>query len=79
MEDIEKLEEEITILKKRISVLERKENNRKALSYIKIIIKVILIVAFLFGIWRGYEYLVHEIPNMMEEKIKDLNPFKKNS
>jgi len=77
MEDIEKLEEEIIILKKRISVLERKENNRKALSYIKIIIKVILIVAFLFGIWRGYEYLVHEIPNMMEEKIKDLNPFKK--
>lgn len=77
MENIEELKEEIAVLKKRISILERKENNRRALNYIKIIIKVILIVTFIFGIWRGYEYLVHEIPNMMEDKIKDLNPFKR--
>ncbi len=77
MEEIEELKEEIEVLNKRIGILERKENNRRALNYIKIIIKVVLIVAALYGIWRGYEYVVHEIPNMLEEKIKDLNPLKR--
>lgn len=77
MEDIEELKNEIEILNKRIGALERKENNRRALNYIKIIIKVILIVASLYGIWRGYEYVVHEIPNMLDEKINDLNPLKR--
>ena len=77
-EEVLELKEEIEILNERISILEKRESKRKALAYLKIIIKVILIGAIIFGIWRGYEYVVREIPNMMEEKIKELNPFKKN-
>ena len=77
-EDVLELQQEIDTLNKRISVLEKKENRRKSLSYLKLIIKILLIGAIIFGIWRGYEYVVHEIPNMMEEKIKDINPFKRN-
>ena len=76
-EDILELQNEIEALNKRISILEKHENKRKAFSYLKLIIKILLIGAIIFGIWRGYEYVVHEIPNMMEEKIKYLNPFKK--
>ncbi len=76
-EEVLDLKNEIEVLNERISVLERKESRRKALSYLKIILKIVLIGAIIFGIWRGYEYVVHEIPNMMEEKINSLNPFKK--
>lgn len=75
--EVLELKNEIELLNERISVLEKRDNRRRSLSYIKIIIKIVLIGAIIFGIWRGYEYVVHEIPNMMEEKIKDLNPFRK--
>lgn len=75
--EVLELKDEIELLNERISVLEKRDNRRRSLSYIKIIIKIVLIGAIIFGIWRGYEYVVHEIPNMMEEKIKDLNPFRK--
>lgn len=77
-EDVLELQNEVDMLNKRISALEKKENRRRSLSYLKLVIKLLLIGAIIFGIWRGYEYVVHEIPNMMEEKIKDLNPFKRN-
>ena len=76
-DEVMELKDEIELLNERISVLEKRDNRRRSLSYIKIIIKIVLIGAIIFGIWRGYEYVVHEIPNMMEEKIKDLNPFRK--
>ena len=72
------LKDEIALLNERIRVLEKRDNRRRSLAYVKIIIKIIITCAIIFGIWKGYEYIVHEIPNMMEEKIKDLNPFKKN-
>ena len=75
--EVLELKNEIELLNERISVLEKRDNRRRSLSYIKIIIKIVLIGAIIFGIWRGYEYVVHEIPNMMEKKIKDLNPFRK--
>ena len=78
-EDVLELQNEIETLNKRISVLEKRESQRRALSYLKLIIKILLIGALAFGIWKGYEYVVHEIPNMMEEKINSLNPFKKSN
>ena len=77
MEEIEKLEAEIVLLKKRIDVLEKTESRRKALKYFKILIKVLVIGALIFGIWKSYDYVVNGIPNLIEEKIKDINPFKK--
>ena len=75
-DEVLELKEEIEILNKRIGILEKKENRRRAFTYIKVLVKVLLIGAIAFGIWKGYEYVVHEVPNMMEEKIKELNPFK---
>ncbi len=76
-EELLELQEEIDVLNKRISILEKKESRRKSLVYLRIILKLVLFGAIVFGIWRGYEYVVHQIPNMMEEKIKAINPFRK--
>ncbi len=77
MEEIEDLKNEIEILNKRISILERKENNRRAYKYLKLIIKVVMLLLFAYGLWRGYEYVVNELPNMIEDRIKSINPFNK--
>ena len=75
--EIEELKQELMILNKKVEILERKENTRRVISYVKVLVKVILIAALAYGAWRGYEYVVNEVPNIMEEKIKELNPLKK--
>ncbi len=75
--DILKLQDEVSLLKKKISILERRENRRKAFGYAKIIVKILLTGLFLFGIWKGYEYVRYGIPKLIENEINDLNPFKK--
>ncbi len=77
-DEIENLEEEIELLKKRISILEKSENRRRAAKYLSIIFKILMILIVCFGIWKAYDYVVNGIPNMMEEKIKSLNPFRSN-
>ena len=77
MEDeIEDLQEEIELLKKRISVLEASENRRKALTYTKMIAKIISVCLIVAGLWIGYNYVVKEIPNLVKNQVKELNPFK---
>lgn len=73
-ENVLELKEEIQILEKRIERLEKIETRRKLTTYTKVIIKGLLISAIMFGIWYGYNYLVKEIPNIIEEKIKEINP-----
>lgn len=75
--EVEKLQDEITYLKKRVASLESKENRRKAFSYLKTIGKIIIVLLIAYGLWRGYDYFVNGIPRMMEEKIQEINPFKK--
>lgn len=70
--NIEELNEEIELLSKRIEILEKRENRRRAFFYTKLIIKIVLIVVILFGAYQGYQYVVKEMPTMMEEKIKEL-------
>jgi len=77
-EELLELREEVELLTQRIESMEKTENRRKAFFYIKILVRVILILLTVYGVWRGYEYVVDEIPHMMEEKIKEINPFKKN-
>ena len=77
MEDeILELKEEIKFLEKRIDVLERSNNNRKAGIYLKMIIKICAILLVIFGLWRGYEYATREIPKLIEDKVKEINPSK---
>ncbi len=75
--ELDDLRDEIEYLTKRIEVLESAENKRKAGFYIKILFKVLLIGVFAFGVWRGYDYVVNEMPTIIEEKVKELNPLKK--
>ena len=67
-EDIQELQEEITVLK---------NNRRRAANYVKILVKVILIAGVLYGIWYGYNYVVHEIPNIIEQTVKEKIPILK--
>ncbi len=75
--EIRELRQEISILNKKVELLEKKENKRRAYFYLRLLFKIILIFAVVYGVWRGYEYVVKEIPNIMEEKIKELNPLKR--
>lgn len=75
--EIEELKQEIVVLTKKVEMLEKKENQRRIAFYLKLLFKIILIGLFAYGVWRGYEYVSKEIPNIMEEKIKELNPLKK--
>ena len=79
MEDeVLELKEEIDFLSQRIEILEKNEKKRQAFFYVKILIKIVLLLAVVYGLWRGYEYIVNEIPKIMEEKINEINPIKKN-
>ena len=75
-EEIERLNTEIVILNKRINYLEKKESKRRALFYIRLFIKIIIVGIFAFAVWKGYDYVVNGIPKIVEEKVSDLNPFK---
>ena len=72
--EIMELREEISLLTRKVEILERKENNRKAFGYVKILAKGIMIAALAFGAYWGYKYVVNELPNIIVEKVKDLNP-----
>ncbi len=74
--DILELEEEIQILKNRVAELEKSNNIRKANMYLKAIIKICLFLGLVYGIWRGNENVTNEIPKIMEDKIKEINPLK---
>ncbi len=79
MEELEELKEEVELLNRKVHILEKKENKRKAMVYVKILVKIIITLAIIYGVYRGYEYVVKEIPHIMEEKIKELNLVKKNT
>ncbi len=75
--EIEELREEVDLLTRKVELLEKKENQRKAMFYVKLLIKVILILVTIYGAYRAYDYVVKELPSIIDEKIKDLNPLKK--
>lgn len=71
--EVLELRKEIEILTKRIEILEGKENKRKAFVYTKMLVRIILILLIIYGVWTGYQYLVNEIPKIMEDKINEIN------
>ena len=72
MNDIEDLENEIEVLKKRIEILESCENKRKISKNIHAIIKICLFLLFIYGVYKGYEYIKQDVPNIIESKIKEI-------
>lgn len=71
MSNVEDLEKEIILLKKRIEILERAENKRKITKYINIIIKIVVFLLFIFSVYQGYNYIVNQFPEIVENKIKE--------
>ncbi len=58
MDEIKDLKEEVDILKKRLSVIEGRENRRRAFSYFKIIVKILL-MEFLIWLKIKSKVLIH--------------------
>ena len=74
--EVMELEDEIKVLKARVSELEKSNNRRRAYGYIKLLVKICMIGLIIYGIWQGYDYATREVPNLIEDKIKEINPFK---
>ena len=72
MDEIEKLKAEIKVLNKRIAILEGKENRRHAFRGIRLLIKIFIILAIIYCIWYGYDYVTNSIPKQIENGVKDL-------
>lgn len=77
MKEIDDLQTEIKVLKKRIEILENNENKRKIAKNINRIIKICAFLLIIFGIYQGYEYVKNNIDYIIENKIKDINILKK--
>lgn len=74
--NIEELQSEIEKLSKRVAELEKSHRRQKAYKYLKLLIKLVVIGAIVFGIWRAYDYIKTDLPNKIEEKVKSLIPFR---
>ena len=73
-EEILELREEVELLTRKVELLEKKENHRKAYAYLKILGKVLLTLAISYGVYWGYKYVVDELPNIIVNKVKEANP-----
>jgi len=73
--EVDKLKMEILVLKERINILEKKEHRRGILKSVRLLINIILLLGFVFIIWKGYDYITNYIPNYLEEKIDEIIPF----
>lgn len=73
--EVEKLRKEIIILNERVKILERNEHRRSIGKSIKTLFTIAIICLLTFGIWKAYDYATNYIPNYLEEKIDELNPF----
>lgn len=71
MEELNELQEQVKILEERVYVLERQEATRRVKNWIKILFKVLILVAVVIGSFLAYNYVVDELPKLIENKIKE--------
>lgn len=71
MEELNELQEQVRLLEDRVYVLERQEATRKVKTWVKILFKVLLLVALVVGAFYAYNYVVDELPKLIENKIKE--------
>ncbi len=55
--EVQELENKIKELETRLSRLEKIENNRQTFKIVKILVKTIITLIILFGLWTGYNYV----------------------
>lgn len=71
MEEINELQEQVRLLEDRVYVLERQEASRKVRTWLKILFKVLILIAVVVGAFYAYNYVVDELPKLIENKIKE--------
>lgn len=76
MDEIDDLKNEIKVLKKRIEILENNESKRKIAKNIHIIFKICLFLLFIYGAYKGYNYIKNVVPDMVENQIKEIKIIK---
>ena len=73
--ELERLKKEVLVLNERIKILEGKEHRRSIGKSIKSLFTVAFICLLIFLGWKAYDYVTNYIPNYLDEKIDELNPF----
>jgi hypothetical protein len=77
--ELVELREEVELLTRKVEILENKEKYRKAHGYLKLLAKVLLVLALAYGAYRCYNFIVNELPNLVVEKVKDTSKEKANN
>ena len=69
--EIDELQEQVRLLEDRIYVLERKEASRKVRGWISVLIKLLIFIALVFGVFYAYNYITKELPKLVENEVKE--------
>ena len=70
--EVQELEKKIKELEARLSRLEKIETRRQTTKYIKLFIKTIIIIAILFGLWTGYNYVNETYIKPYKETVDEI-------
>lgn len=69
---MDELENKIKVLESRISRLEKIESKRKTFKIIKVCMKIVILLAILFGLWMGYNYVNETIIKPYKETVEEI-------
>ena len=70
--EVQELQNRIKELEVRLSRLEKIENKRQTFKIVKIIIKLIILLSILFGLWVGYNYVNETIIKPYKETVDEI-------
>lgn len=70
--EVQELKNKIKELEARLSRLEKIEDRRQSLKIIKILIKTIIIITILIGIWIGYNYVNQTFIKPYKETVDEI-------
>ena len=69
--EMNELQEQVRLLEDRIYVLERKDAARRARGWLRILIKILILIALIIGGFYAYNYVTSELPKIIENQIKE--------
>lgn len=70
--EVQELDNKIKELEARLSRLEKIENKRQTFKIIKIVIKLIILLAVIFGLWIGYNYVNETYIKPYKEAVDEI-------
>ena len=70
--EVQELQNRIKELETRLSRLEKIESKRQTFKIVKIVIKMIILLAILFGLWTGYNYVNETIIKPYKETVDEI-------